>query len=98
MAIALRFAPMLLIAAAVEPAAAQSQARERALFPFVSSRLEPVAGTSPERIARDRLLREQEEARPAWTFGFPSAERRRSGWSFGVRPGRGLKGSAKLRF
>ena len=100
MADAMRLAPLLLIAVAIEPAAAQSTIASIKL-----QSADPVRFVEPSRPRHDplagfRLFREDRETLPAWVlpFGSRASDRDRRGLSFSVRPGRRLKATAKLRF
>jgi len=98
MADALRLAPWLLIAIAVDPAAAQPRMSNLKLHS-----VEAIRFVEPARPRHDPLLGRhlfEEETLPSWGFPFGSRadERDRRGLSFSVRPGRRVKATAKLRF
>ena len=98
MADALRFAIWLPVAVAAAPAAAEPQGPTLTLSSTQASRDDPPTRSMPRPNIELRLLQEQEEAWPEWIFSPRPADRGRRGWSFGVRPGRGLKAASKIRF
>ena len=99
MAAALRLAPWLLIAVAAEPAAAQTQAPRLKL-----QSLDVTGPNEPARAQHEPLFKQrfdyERETLPDWTFPFGTRadERGRRGVSFGIRPGRGVKATARIRF
>jgi hypothetical protein len=100
MADALRFAPWLLIAVAAGPAAAQSHIPRLKLQSVDPVRAEPIPELPRAPLHGPRFFEEQRDALPSWNLPFaPSAaDRDRRGFSFSVRPGRGIKATARLRF
>ena len=96
---AIRLAPLLLIAVAVEPAAAEPSNPSLTLQSIDSVRSQETP-RQQDRALRHRLFQQDEETLPAWTlpFGLQSDERDRRGVTFSVRPGRGLKAKARIRF
>lgn len=100
MADALRLAPWLLIALAVDPAAAQPPRPSLKLQSMDAVRFNEPPSTRYDPALRHRLFQEEEEILPAWTlpFGPQAEERDRRGVTLRVRPGRGVKATAKLRF
>ena len=100
MADAMRLAPFLLIAVAVDPAVAQSTIASVKLQPADAVRFVEPSPSMHDPLAGFRLFREDRETLPAWVlpFGSRASERERRGLSFSVRPGRRLKATAKLRF
>ena len=100
MADALRFAPWLLIAVAVDPAAAGPPTPKLSLQSLHSiAPDEPVRGRR-EPILGQRMVHYEREALPDWTlpFGPGANDPGRRGFSFGIRPGRGIKARARIRF
>jgi hypothetical protein len=96
---AIRLVPWLLIAVAVEPAAAEPlhpATKLQSLDSVRSQELPP----QQDRAFRHRLFQEDEEIKPAWTlpFGLQANERDDRRVTFSVRPGRGLKAKARIRF
>ena len=95
---AVRLAPWLLIAVAIDAVAAQPP---RPRLKLQSMELVRLNERPPQYhpALRHRLFQEDEEIRPAWTrpFGVQPDDRDR-GVTFSVRPGRGLKARARIRF
>ena len=100
MADAMRLAPLLLIAIAVEPAAAQSTIARMKLQSADAVRFDEPSRSRPDPLVGFRLFQDDRETLPSWAlpFGSRAGERDRRGLSFSVRPGRGVKATAKLRF
>ena len=100
MAAAFRLVPLLLIAVAVEPAAAEPLKPGLKLQSIDSVRFHEPPSPRNNPALRHRLFPEDEDSLPSWTlpFGAGADERDRRGLSFRVRPGRGLKATAKIRF
>ena len=98
MADALRFAIWLPVAVAAAPATAEPQGPTLPLSSTEALHDDPRTRSMPRPIIGLRQLQEQDEVWPVWTISPRAADRGRRGWSFGVRPGRGLKAAAKLRF
>jgi hypothetical protein len=94
----LRLGPWLLIAAAMKPAAAEPPALALQLHPPEPKGVERPTPLPSDPIIGLRLLQEQSEAWPMWVLTPRDDDRGRRGLSFGVRPGRGLKATAKIRF
>ena len=97
---AIRLAPLLLIAVAVHPAAAEPQRPAPKLQSMDSVRFDEPPPAQYDPALRHRLFQQDEEILPAWTlpFGLQSDERDGRGVRFSVRPGRGLKAKARIRF
>jgi hypothetical protein len=95
---AIRLAPWLLIAIAINPASAQPP---RPSLKLQSIDLVRLTERPPQYdpALRHRLFQEDEQVSPAWTlpFGLNSDDGDR-GVTFSVRPGRGLKARARIRF
>ena len=100
MADAFRLAPSLLIALAAYPAAAEPVKPGPKLQSMDSVRFVEPPSPRNDPALRLRLFRDEEEFLPAWTlpFGNRADDRDRRGISFSVRPGKGLKARAKIRF
>ena len=96
---AIRLAPLLLIAVAIDPAAAEPPRPTLKLQSIESVRLSEPRAPQQDAAFRHRLFQEDEETRPAWTlpFGLQSDDSDRR-VTFSVRPGRGLKAKARIRF
>ena len=97
---AIRLAPLLLIAVAVQPAAAEPPRPGVKLQSMDSVRLNEPPPAHYDPALRHRLFQEDEESLPAWTlpFGLQSDDRGDRRVTFSVRPGRGLKAKARIRF
>ena len=96
---AVRLAPLLLIAVALDPAAAEPQKPALKLQSIEAVRFSEPPSPNNDPALRLRLFRDDAEIMPAWTLPFGSqSERERGGIRFSVRPGRGLKATAKIRF
>ncbi len=95
-----RLAPWLLIAAAVDPAAAAPPTPKLSLQSMNSIPSDEAVRDRKAPLLGPRLFQYDSERLPEWTLPFgPSAgEPGRRGLSFGIRPGRGVKAVAKLRF
>ena len=100
MADALRFAPWLLIAVAVDPAAAAPPTPKLSLQSMQSAVPEEPVRDQRAPVLGPRLFQFDHERLPDWSlpFGPGAGEPGRRGFTFGIRPGRGLKATAKLRF
>ena len=100
MADALRFAPWLLIAVSAGPAAAQSHIPRLKLQSNEIVRAEPIPELPRAPLLGPRFFDDDREAGPSWylPFGPRADDRDRRGFSFSVRPGRGIKATARLRF
>ena len=100
MADALRLAPLLLVAIALEPASAEPPQPGPQLQSVKAVPLSEPAPRGGDPAMRHRLFQEDEEFLPAWTlpFGLQSNERDERRVTFSVRPGRGLKARARIRF
>ena len=96
----IRLAPLLLIAVAATPAAAEPPRPSLKLQSMDSVRSHEPPPTQYDPALRHRLFQEDEEALPAWTlpFGLQSDEPDGRRVTFSVRPGRGLKAKARIRF
>jgi hypothetical protein len=96
---AIRVAPLLLIAVALDPAMAEPPRPTMKLQSMESVRLSEPRAPRQDPAFRHRLFQEDEQARPTWTlpFGLESDDRDRR-VTFSLRPGRGLKAKAKIRF
>jgi hypothetical protein len=88
---AIRLAPLLLIAVAIDPAMAEPSLPTLKLQSMESVRLNEPRAQQQDPAFRHRLFQEDEQIRPTWTlpFGLQSDDRNR-GVTFSVRPGRGL--------
>ena len=93
---AIRLAPLLLIAVAIDPAMAEPP--RPTLQSMESVRLSEPRAPRQDPAFQHRLFQEDEQITPAWTlpFGLQSDDRDRR-VTFSVRPGRGLKAKAKIR-
>ena len=100
MADAVRLAPLLLIAVAIEPATAEPLKPNLKLQSIDAVRFHEPPSPTNDPALRLRLFPADEQILPAWTlpFGNRTDDRDRRGMTFSVRPGRGLKATAKLRF
>ena len=100
MANALHLAPLLLVTIAFEPASAEPAKPSLKLQSIDAVRFSEPATFRRDPALRLQLSREDEEMMPGWTLPFVSQEddRGRRGVTFSVRPGRGLKARAKIRF
>jgi hypothetical protein len=98
MAALLRLACCLSIAVAAAPAAAELRIPRLTLQSVESGRVDALPRAEP--FARLRQFEEDSAMLPVWTlpFGAGADARKRRGVSFGIRPHRGLKATAKLRF
>jgi hypothetical protein len=96
---AIRVAPLLLIAVAAGPAAAEPSKPSLTLQSMDSVRSQELPRLH-DRALRHRLFKEDEENTPTWTLplGLQSDERDNRPVTFSVRPGRGLKAVARIRF
>ena len=96
---AVRLAPLLLIAIAIDPAMAEPPRPSLKLRSLESVRLNEPRTPQQDPAFRHRLFQEDEQVSPAWTlpFGLQSDDRDR-GVTFSVRPGHGLKAKARIRF
>ena len=96
---AIRLAPLLFIAVAIDPAAAEPLKSAVTLQSIDTVRFSEPPSPHNDPALRLRLFRGDSEIVPAWTLPFGSqSERERGGVWFSVRPGRGLKATAKVRF
>jgi hypothetical protein len=96
---AVRLAPLLLIAVALDPAAAEPLKPTIKLQSIDAVRFSEPPSPQNDPALRLRLFQDNGENVPAWTLPFGSqSERERGGVRFSVRPGHGLKATAKLRF
>ncbi len=98
---ALRLAPLLLAAVAIHPAAAAEPVPPGPRLQSIDSvRFAEPLSPRTDPALRLRLFGDDEEVLPAWTlpFGTQADQRDRRGVSFSVRPGKGLKARAKIRF
>ena|SRR5688572_2046403 len=100
MADALRLAPLLLLAFAIEPAAAEPLRPSVKLQSIDAVRFHEPPSPTNDPALRLRLFPGDEQVLPAWSlpFGTRADDRDRRGMTFSVRPGRGLKATAKIRF
>ena len=96
----LRYATVLLIAFAADGVSAESRGPGLKLQSMESVRFDEPAWTWRDPVLGWRLFQDDTEIVPSWNLplGSRSNERDRRGIRFGVRPGRGLKGTAKIRF
>jgi hypothetical protein len=96
---AIRVAPLLLIAVALDPAMAEPPRPTLKLQSMETVRLIEPRAPQQDPAFRHRLFQEDEQARPSWIlpFGLQSDDPDRR-VTFSVRPGRGLKAKAKIRF
>jgi hypothetical protein len=96
---AIRVAPMLLIAVAIDPAAAEPVRPAINLQSIDAVRFSEPPSPRNDPALRLRLFQDDAEIMPAWNLPFGSqSERERGGVRFSVRPGKGLKATAKVRF
>ena len=103
MADALRFSPLLMVlmmVIAVDGAAAAPVRPGLNLQSMDSVRFDEPAWTWRDPVLGRRLFQDDVETLPSWSlpFGNRADDRDRRGFQFSVRPGRGLKATAKLRF
>lgn len=100
MADAIRFAPLLFVAVAADPTAAEPVGSNMKLQSFEAVRLHEPPSPRNDPALRLRLFPGDETIVPTWTlpFGTQADQRERGGVSFSIRPGRGVKASAKIRF
>ena len=100
MADGLRFAPLLLVAIAVGPASAEPSQPSLQLQSVKAVAFSEPPSTSRDRAMRHRLFQNDDEVVPGWSlpFGLQSDERDSRRVTFSVRPGRGLKARARIRF
>ena len=100
MADALRLAPILLIAVAVDAAAAQPMGPLAGPQLADKARIDRPAWQWRDPVQERQLFLEESESLPAWTlpFGAGAGEPGRGRVTISVRPGRGLKAIAKIRF
>ena len=96
---AFRLAPLVFLTAAVYPAAAEPSRPSVKLQSMESVRSSEPRAPQQDPAFRHRLLQEDELALPAWVlpFGLQSDDPNRR-VTFSVRPGRGLKAKARIRF
>ena len=96
---AIRLVPLLLITVAIKPAAAEPPGPSLKVQSMDSVRSQEPS-RQQDRALRHRLFQQDEETLPAWTlpFGLQSDERDSGRVTFSVRPGRGLKAKARIRF
>ena len=89
----------MLIAVAIDPAMAEPPRPTLKLQSMESVRLSEPRAPQQDPAFRHRLFQEDEQTTPAWTlpFGLQSDDRDRR-VTFSVRPGRGLKAKARIRF
>ena len=96
---AIRVAPLLLIAVALDPAAAEPVRPTIKLQSIDAVRFSEPPSPRNDPALRLRLFHDDADVVPAWTLPFGSAlERESGGVRFSVRPGHGLKATAKVRF
>ena len=96
---AIRLAPLLLIAVAAEPTAAEPPKPAIKLQSIDAVRFSEPPSPRNDPALRLRLFQDDSDIEPAWTLPFGSqSESERGGVQFSVRPGRGLKATAKVRF
>ena len=96
---AVRLAPLLLIAVALDPAAAEPPKPTTKLQSIDAVRISEPPSPRNDPALRLRLFQDDSEILPAWTLPFGSqSARERGGVRFSVRPGKGLKATAKVRF
>ena len=96
---AIRLSPLLLIAIAIEPAMAQPLKPAINLQSIDAVRLTEPPSPRNDPALRLRLFQDDSDMVPAWNLPFGSqSERESGGVRFSVRPGRGLKATAKVRF
>ena len=100
MADALRLLPVLLIAVAVDSAAAQPMGPSARPQSVDKVRIDEPAWKWRHPVLEHHRFQEDSENLPAWTlpFGGGADEGDRRAVTFSVRPGRGLKARAKIRF
>ena len=96
----IRLAPLLMIAVSATPAAAEPVRPSLKLHSMDSVRFHEPPTAQYDSALRHRLFQEDEATLPAWTlpFGLQSDERDGRRVTFSVRPGRGLKAKARIRF
>ena len=96
---AIRVAPLLLIAIAIDPAAAEPVRPAIKLQSIDAVRFSEPPSPRNDPALRLRLFQDDAEIVPAWNLPFGSQSGlERGGVRFSVRPGRGLKATAKIRF
>ena len=96
---AIRLAPLLLIAVALDPAAAEPLKPSIKLQSMDAVRFSEPPSPRNDPALRLRLFQDDSDVIPAWTLPFGSqSEREPGGVRFSVRPGHGLKATAKIRF
>ena len=97
---AIRLAPLILLTAAVHPAAAEPPRASLNLQSMDTARYREPSSTHVDAKMRHRLFQQDEETLPAWTlpFGLQSDQQDDRRVTFSVRPGRGLKARARIRF
>jgi hypothetical protein len=97
---AIRLAPLLLITVVVDPAAAEPPRPSLKLQSMEVVRLDEPSRAHHDPALRPRLFQQDEEASPAWTlpFGLQPDDGDDRRVTFSVRPGRGLKARARIRF
>jgi hypothetical protein len=96
---AIRVAPLLMIAVALDPAMAEPPRPTLKLQSIDAVRFSEPPSPRNDPALRLRLFQDDSEIGPAWNLPFGSqSERERGGVRFSVRPGRGLKATAKVRF
>ena len=96
---AIRLAPLLLIAVALDPAAAEPPSTAIKLQSIDAVRFSEPPSPRNDPALRLRLFQDDSEMLPAWNLPFGSQSGlERGGVRFSVRPGKGLKATAKIRF
>ena len=96
---AIRVAPLLLIAVALDPAAAEPMRSAIKLQSIDAVRFSEPPSPRNDPALRLRLFQDDADIVPAWTLPFGAQSGlERGGVRFSVRPGHGLKASAKVRF
>jgi hypothetical protein len=96
---AARLAPLLLIAVALDAAAAEPLKPAIKLQSIDAVRLSEPPSPRNDPALRLRLFQDDSDIIPTWTLPFGSKlEHESGGVRFSVRPGRGLKATAKVRF
>ena len=100
MADAFRLVPWLLIAVAADPATAQSTIATLKMQSAEAVRSDEQSRTRHDPLVGFRLFQDDRESLPMWSFplGARGDQRDKRGMSFSVRPGRGVKATARLRF
>jgi hypothetical protein len=88
----------MLIAVAIDPAMAEPLKPTIKLQSIDAVRLSEPPSPRNDPALRLRLFQDDSDIAPAWNLPFGSSKRERGGVRFSVRPGRGLKATAKVRF